>query len=317
MRSRATIFMLHRFRAPDLGVHEGIDPVRVREGLEQLRKDRCEIVSLGEMFRRLNGAGGSLRGVIAFTIDDGYREQALVGGPLFAFYDCPVTTFVTTGFLDRTIWFWWDRIRYVFSRIKGERVRVRLAGETLDLSWQNPLGLDGVVSTFIERCKTVPDQEKHAAIDDLARAADVELPQAAPLGCDPMSWDELRACEDRGMSFGPHTVTHPILARATDDASRREIEASWLRLSEQAKAPVKVFCYPNGRTVDFGPREMTELARLGFDGAVAGTRGYATRVPPDDGAARFQVPRMEYHADRLQVVRLVNGLEYLNVRLRG
>ncbi len=29
-----------------------------------------------------------------------------------------------------------------------------------------------------------------------------------------MSWDQARLCEERGMTFGPHTVTHPILSRA-------------------------------------------------------------------------------------------------------
>lgn len=41
---------------------------------------------------------------------------------MFAEFDCPFTTFLTTGFLDRTLWFWWDRIEYVFCHaVRRER----------------------------------------------------------------------------------------------------------------------------------------------------------------------------------------------------
>ena len=63
----------------------------------------------------LSGDGPPLNRAVAFTIDDGYVEQATVAAPVFAEFDCPVTTFVTSGFLDRALWFWWDQIEYVFA----------------------------------------------------------------------------------------------------------------------------------------------------------------------------------------------------------
>lgn len=102
-RDCATIFMLHRFQDPNRGI-AGFDPAQLRRGLEYLRKNRYELVSLENIFDRLARRGSALRGAVAFTIDDGYVDQAEIAGGVFAEFDCPVTTFVATGFLDGHLW---------------------------------------------------------------------------------------------------------------------------------------------------------------------------------------------------------------------
>ena len=114
MSGRATIFMLHRFRCADAGVR-GHDPAFVRAALEYLRANRYELVSLRELYARMARDAMPVRRAVAFTIDDGYFDHAEVAAPIFAAFDCPVTTFVTTGFLDGHLWFWWDQIEYVFE----------------------------------------------------------------------------------------------------------------------------------------------------------------------------------------------------------
>src|ERR1700678_1914810 len=96
--TQATIFMLHRLPVPELGIH-GHDLTPLLRILAYLRKERYDLISLGEMFRRLR-AGVPCKRAIAFSIDDGYFDHAHIGAPVFAEFDCPVTTFVTTGFLD-------------------------------------------------------------------------------------------------------------------------------------------------------------------------------------------------------------------------
>jgi peptidoglycan/xylan/chitin deacetylase (PgdA/CDA1 family) len=79
---------------------EGLDPAVLEKRLSYLRRHGYELVGLEELFRRLAGEGAPLRRVVAFTIDDGYLEHATIAASLFARYDCPVTTFVATGFVD-------------------------------------------------------------------------------------------------------------------------------------------------------------------------------------------------------------------------
>jgi len=316
-RGRGTIFMLHRFTDHDIG-STGHDPSLLSSALAYLRRERYELVSLTELFRRLGEATPRLDRAIAFTIDDGYLDQATVAGRIFTDFDCPVTTFVTTGFLDGTLWFWWDRIEYVLQHTARAALDVELDSLTLHYSRDPITGYSEAQADFTDRCKQVPDTEKLAGIGRLASAAEVDLPERPPLRYAPMSWEQVRTLERRGMRFGPHTVTHPILSRTTTDQSRREIEQSWARLKAEAAFPVPVFCYPNGQPEDYGDAEITVLQALGFAGAVVGTTGYAprrdfTRAP--DGP--FRVRRFAYSDDLREFAQCATGLERVNQLVRG
>jgi peptidoglycan/xylan/chitin deacetylase (PgdA/CDA1 family) len=311
LRDRATILTLHRFRDPDHRV-EGTDPAALDQGLAYLRRERYELLGVEELFRRLAGDGPPLRRAVAFTLDDGYLEQATVAAPVFARYDCPATTFVATGFLDGRIWFWWDRIEHVFNQTRRHEASFSLNGVPLSYSWDSPAARERARADFIEKCLQAPDAAKHAMIDELALSAEVELPAAPPARYRPMSWEQLRRCEKSGMSFGPHTVTHPILSRASDEESRRELVESWSRLREEASRPAPVFCYPNGNWADFGPREIAVLDELGLAGAVVGVWGYAdARAFRRDSAERFKVRRFGYLDDLPHLIQFVAGIERL------
>ena len=313
-RDSAVIFMLHRLAEPDEGV-TGFDPGILRSILDALRRAQYEFIDLRSALSRLRGQGRPLRKAVVFTIDDGYREHATVAAPVFAEFDCPVTTFVTTGFLDRLLWFWWDQIAYIFSTTHRRTLQVDLPGGRR-LYAREPAGWQHAQEDFIAACKALAEPTKHDAIRCLAAAAEVDLPEVAPFGCAPMTWDELRAAERLGMTFGPHTVTHPILARTTDDQSRWEIRASWDRLREEATAPVPLFAYPNGQPGDFSEREIRTVREIGLEGACTGFPAYATRRSVQHLDGVFRVPRFALPDDFAYVELLVSGLERLRQLIR-
>jgi peptidoglycan/xylan/chitin deacetylase (PgdA/CDA1 family) len=313
--THATIFMLHRFSVPELRVH-GHDLAALRQNLAYLRKQGYDLISLKEMFRRFR-EGGSLKRTIAFTIDDGYFDHARVAAPLFAEFDCPVTTFVTTGFLDGRTWFWWDKLTYIFERTKRTELRARLGNQEI------PCRLDLEPSTDIciklsELCKDVSDADRVACIEGLSRDAEVELPEAPPPQFAPLTWDEARKVERLGMTFGPHTVTHPVLSTTPDAQAEFEITESWTRLGAELSQPVPVFCYPNGRLRDFGEREMRVVRNLGLWGAVIGLPGQLAPAQfRDSENAPFLMPRFWYDDTLSRMMQCVSGMEVLKSRLRG
>lgn len=312
----ASIFMLHRFHSPEFGV-EGHDPKALRLALAYLRKSRYETISLAELFSRLK-EGKPIRGAVAFTIDDGYLDHAHVAAPIFAEFDCPVTTFVTSGFLDGTIWFWWDQIEYIFRQTALRTVTAPIGAGSVSYRWDNLSERDGHQFDFTARCKEVPNSEKLMAIQQLAHALEVELPAKAPSQrYQAMTWDDLRTAEKGGMTFGPHTVTHPVLARTDDTQSSHELRESWRRLRQETSSAVPVFCYPNGRFKDFSQREVATLKDLGFLGSVVGESGYASaRRFHETPSSPFGVQRFPYPEDLGHFLQVVTGLERVKTIVR-
>ena len=315
--TRATIFMLHRFSVPDVGVH-GHDPGTLRQALAYLRKQRYDLISLQDLFKRLRD-GEPLRRAISFTIDDGYFDHAQVAAPIFAAFDCPVTTFLATGFIDGKTWFWFDRLRMIFDTTPRTSLRARLGNEEIVYVTDSARSRAAAMEDLAARCKEVAESDRADCVRELAPAAAVELPAAPPRKFAPLSWDDARRAEKLGMTFGPHTVTHPILSTTPDAQSEFEIAESWSRLSAELSRPVPVFCYPNGRSKDFGGREITTIRRLGLWGAVQGQNG-ETISPAAFRAsetARFEVPRFSYGDNLANMIQCSSGVATVRVRIRG
>jgi peptidoglycan/xylan/chitin deacetylase (PgdA/CDA1 family) len=317
LKHAASIFMFHRFAVPQAGV-AGHEPAEVRRFLGFLRKRRYPVLGLEDLFRRFASRQAPLRGAVCFTIDDGYFDHAEVAAPLFAEFDCPVTTFVTTGFLDGRLWFWWDRIEFVFEHTRCSNLQIELGDGAHSYGLGSPQERAQAKTDFTARCKRIPEPAKLEAILALSRAAEVDLPSTPPTRYAPMSWSQLRQSQGRGMTFGPHTITHPILARTDDAQAREEVAGSWRRLNQEARGGVPVFCYPNGGLEDFGPREIAVLQELGFLGGVTGVAGYAGDLPPDgDGQGRFLVRRFPYPDDFTHALQYAGGLERGKAIVRG
>lgn len=315
--ARAAIFMMHRFRHPERGHHAGHDPEAVRRDLEFLRANGYRVMPVADIVRAVReGATRTLRRAVAFTLDDGYVDQAEIAAPLFAEYDCPATTFVTTGFVDGRVWMWWDKLEYALLRTKADEVDVTIGGVRFRDSWGSRNERLRSRARIAERMKASLSVDLHDAAASIAHHLGVELPEAAPGEYRAMSPAELATAEKFGMRFGPHTVTHPLLASLDDAHVEREIEGSWARVRELAARPVPVFCYPNGTGIDYGAREMGIIERLGFDGALAATPGAVC----DDharGIARFGLPRYAYSETTSGLVQQVSGIERIKARLRG
>ena len=244
-------------------------------------------------------------------------EPLVIAPPIFAEFDCPVTLFLTTGFIDGELWLWWDKIEYILSLTNSRAVKVRLGDRFSHYDLSTVPHRKYAQIDFTERCKKVPDEEKHQAILALAHEADVSLPEKPPLAYSPVTWDQVRAAEKMGVTFGPHTVTHPILSRTRSDQAGDEIAGSWARVCNEVQSPSPVFCYPNGRWQDFGTREIRLLQDLSFRGAVVGEPGFADpTLFLADADEAFKVKRLSFPDTLSCLVQYVSGIERFKQILR-
>ncbi len=312
----ATILMLHRFAVPDLGV-SGHDPAILAQHLEYLRHRRYRLMSVLELLKHLGEGTPLEENALVFTVDDGYADFASVAAPVFEAYDCPVTVFLVTDFVAGRLWNWFDRVHWAFGHSRRSEIAVEILGDRVCLQWNTRAGCELRSLEMVERLKKVPDAVKDEVILELGKALEVEIPEVVPGQYRAMNWDQVRACARRGVTFGPHTVSHPILSQVDGRRAEREISESWRAVAAETDAAIPVFCYPNGTPADFSTREKELVSRSGMIAALSTVDGFLE--PSRSGMAsqdRFALPRFGYSEEKSRFVQIASGLEAMRPRFR-
>jgi peptidoglycan/xylan/chitin deacetylase (PgdA/CDA1 family) len=298
VRERCAILMLHRFAWYSEGAR-GHDVNELRSTLASLRASGVRFIGLEEAIRESfeDQRTASRAPAIAVTVDDGYRDFMLMGLPVFEEFECPVTCFVVPEVIDGKSWFWWDRLDWSLRRLPthelslalaGEQVRFSRAGVNTDASVRRPL---------VSQLKRVPETERMAFLDALEVAAGSSRPALPPDEYRVMGWDDIRSCEQRGVMFGAHSLSHPVLSQCDDSRREAEILGSIQRVAKEVARPSRVFCYPYGLVDDFGPPDFRILGNASVEYAVSAEPG---TLRPGAGPLsrhdprRWSIPRFAY-----------------------
>ena len=309
--SGATVFTLHRFAHLD-GDPDGMSAAALDDALGRFRAAGFEFFALDHLVRCARAGQSLPRNAIAFTVDDGYFDFAEVAMPVFARHQCPVTMFLVTGFIDGQLWMWWDKVTYLFDRTECPTIVSEDFTATLDLA--DPVSRREAAGRFSTMLKRLPTSEKLERIDRLAEMLGVDLPPQPPSQYRPMSWDQIRASAAQGASFGPHSVTHPILSRSPDREARSEIADSWHRVQAEVPGAIPLFAYPNGGVDDYGAREIEFLREAGLLGAVTTRPGHLRN--PIVGSGLFELPRWDLTSNPVRMSQVISGLEHSKASVR-
>lgn len=313
----ASVLFLHRFSVPDLGV-VGHDPVILRRDLEYLRRRKYHIIGVSDLIAHIDKGIPLKRPSVVFTVDDGYTDFADVAAPIFAAYDCPVTVFLITDFVSGKLWNWFDRVPWIFENTDLDGLHLHIAGHPFARRWTNAAEAALVAEEVIELLKRVADAEKEALIRAISDQMEVTLPSGVPSRDRAMSWNQVRECARRGVTFGPHTVTHPILSQVDSTRSNREITDSWKTLRAQTESAVPVFCYPNGTPLDFSEREKASVAKAGMTAALSTVQlSVSSRSIVEGSVDRFAIPRYPYPESLSAFIQIVSGIEALKPPVSG
>jgi peptidoglycan/xylan/chitin deacetylase (PgdA/CDA1 family) len=179
---------------------------------------------------------------VLVTFDDGHRSVLERGLPLLRERGIPAVAFVVAGLLDTHQPFWWTEVEHL----------VRAKGSAPGYNGLTP-------AQWVRRLKTVPDTERHQAIDELRRTARTSAPRQPQLGR-----SELATLEAGRVAVENHTMTHPCLDRCDDDTIRAEVRDAHALLHAALGRPPRAFAFPNGNWEARAERELEE------EGYVAG-----------------------------------------------
>src|SRR5262249_51326431 len=88
-----------------------------------------------------------------------------------------------------------------------------------------------------------------------------------------LGWDEIRKMSKQGISFGAHTITHPVLGGLSTAQLQDEIGGSKKTVEDRLQSPVRHFAYPFGKYADFDCSTKKIVQAFGFSTAVTTITG--------------------------------------------
>jgi peptidoglycan/xylan/chitin deacetylase (PgdA/CDA1 family) len=252
------ILVYHRVNDEKDPFFSGIPVYVFRAQMEYLASN-FRVFALEEAVERLRRRDVPDNAVV-ITFDDGYRDNYINAFPLLKSLSLPATIFLAVDAIGSRRVLWHDR---VFAAFRETRVSV-LSG-FCNSSGEYPLNTVAEKLLAQEKAlnfiRSLDDEARVSAINSLIGKLDVldrkEVPELM------LSWEEVRVMHNGGISFGSHTVTHPILSKLTLARARDEIESAKRIIEDQLGICVRTFAYPNGRTNDFDQTTKTLLRESG------------------------------------------------------
>jgi peptidoglycan/xylan/chitin deacetylase (PgdA/CDA1 family) len=235
-----------------------------RKQMEALRR-HFTVLPLTELAERARLRDVPRNGV-AVTFDDGYRDNYTNAFPVLRDLGLPATIFLTTDAVDGNALLWHDRVFDAFHRTR--RAEARFEDEVLPLG---PADRGASLAIVLARLRRSSPEDRDLRIESLLEEFGIE--PGVPGGWEKLSWREVREMASHGITFGAHTLDHPILTFVGEEEARRQIRESKRRIEAELGSPVTAFAYPNGSASDFDRSTQRIVEEEGLSLAVTTVSG--------------------------------------------
>jgi peptidoglycan/xylan/chitin deacetylase (PgdA/CDA1 family) len=239
-----------------------------RDQMEYLAQ-HFRLVSLDQLASRVLPCNGH-RCSVAITFDDGYRDNFVHAFPILRKMGIPATIFLTTGYIESGQLPWYDQVRLAFKLTAESRFSMPLGGatnEALDTEADRLQTMENVLAWL----RNVGDSDRLGWLPELFRS--LRVPSDLNLPGTMLAWNEIRQMSKAGISFGAHTVTHPVLGGLPLSRLNDEILGSKKTVEDRLQVPVRHFAYPFGKPADFGCDAKSIVQAAGFQTAVTTISG--------------------------------------------
>lgn len=209
------------------------------------------IVTLESLEDSLSNKMHSKKPLCAITFDDGFKNNYKNAFPILKKHSVPATIFLTTGFVERDNYLWTDVLEYALNTSRLDEITLLIDGREKSFPISNTKEKICSDSILRKHMKKISNDSRERLLEDVLTATGVSTDTMydAFLDYAPLSWEEISKMHSERISFGAHTVTHPILSSLSKSAQEKEILSSVKYIYDKI-GNCKHFAYPNGQLSD-------------------------------------------------------------------
>lgn len=226
--------------------------------------------ALAELYSSADAAmpGSDRRMPLVVTFDDGYHDNYAHAFALAQELQVPITIFLIPGYIESGEHFWWLESKRLVERAQVSEILIEERCYHLSRPEERE-ELSRVIDARLHHASSVSGREAFLSLmrQTLQVADEVTKEEEAVL---PLTWGEVQKMQESGwVSFGAHTMHHPILADLTDPREvQREVGECRTVLEQQLGHPVQTFAYPVGKPEHFGMQGVQAVQAAGYQWAV-------------------------------------------------
>lgn len=201
---------------------------------------------------------------LALTFDDGNRDNYTHGFKLASELQIPITLFLLPGYIENGQRFWWNEADTLV--LHAQQKEVTIAGRRYRLDRKDDrMALLQTIDDRVRFTTSVAEREQFLGwIQNALAVPDLRgLEEQATL---PLTWTEAREMQaSNWVTFGAHTVNHPILAYLSDPAEvEYEICESRKILERELGCPIRSFAYPVGKAEHIEKYALYAIQHAGY-----------------------------------------------------
>jgi peptidoglycan/xylan/chitin deacetylase (PgdA/CDA1 family) len=234
-------------------------------------RENFDIISFDSLAKRKNVSNS-----LIITFDDGYKDNYKSAYPILKKYSVPATIFLSTGFIGANGLFWWDEISYLIKKTAKKKFILELKGHR-EFRLTSEKDKKFAINSLLVLVKRVSNTEKNKIIKQLSEKLDVGIDGSVASGLI-LNWNEVKEMSEKGIEFGAHSVSHPVLSNVSSEMLRYEIEESKNTIERETGKNAIVFSYPVGGESSFDERTKQLLKQTNYSYAVTYVHGVNRRA---------------------------------------
>lgn len=262
-----TFRILNYHRVNDFNDPFTIDSVAAVDFENQMRylSKHYHVLALDDIYDHMAGNRHLPGQCLAVTFDDGYADNYTFAYPILKKYNLPAAIFLTVDCIETQTSLWFDQILSAFKATHKKRFACPITKAVFEID--NMEKKLHTAHIMLEQLKKTDNAQRKKSVLDVLKELGISSTKAQDAST-LLTWLRIKEMGRHNITFGSHTMTHPILANLPVSELDWELTTSRQVIEHKIDKAVRFFAYPNGKPRDFNESIVQTIKQAGYKAAV-------------------------------------------------